>query len=71
MWENFTWKRPSEVYGEANFKVFNQISADDIQQGHCGDCYFLSSLSSLAEEEARVKQVFLTQEVNPQGCYAV
>lgn len=49
-WENFVWKRPSEVYGQGNFTVFNDVKPDDIKQGHCGDCYFLSCLSSIAEQ---------------------
>ena len=70
-WENFVWKRPSEVYGRGNFKVFNDIKPDDIKQGHCGDCYFLSCLSSIAEHPQRIKDIFLTQDVNDAGCYAV
>lgn len=70
-WENFTWKRPAEVYGEGNFSLFDQIAPNDIKQGHCGDCYFLSCLSSLAEFPDRVKKIFITKDVNQAGCYAV
>ena len=70
-WQNFIWKRPSEVYGKWNYKVFDQISPDDIRQGHCGDCYFLSCLSSIAEYPERIENIFLTKEVNEAGCYAM
>jgi hypothetical protein len=30
-WENFIWKRPSEVYGAGNFSLFNDIKPDDIK----------------------------------------
>lgn len=30
-WEKFVWKRPKDVYGEGNFKVFNDIKPDDIK----------------------------------------
>jgi calpain-15 len=60
-WSNFVWKRPKDVYGEGNYKVFNNISPDDIKQGHCGDCYYLSCLSSLAENPKWIKRIFLTQ----------
>ena len=70
-WQNFIWKRPSEVYGPDNYSLFNDIKPDDIKQGNCGDCYFLSSLSSIAEHPSRIQDIFLTKEVNSAGCYAV
>ena len=30
-WENFVWKRPREVYGEGNYKLFNDIRPNDIK----------------------------------------
>ena len=70
-WTTLTWKRPSEVYGEGNFVVYAEPGPNDIKQGKCGDCYFLSTLSSLAEYPERIKKIFLTREVNEAGCYAV
>ena len=70
-WRNFTWKRPNEVYGRHNFVIYDSPGPDDITQGKCGDCYFLASLSALAEYPDRIKRIFLTQEVNDAGCYAV
>lgn len=66
-----TWKRPSEVYGEDNFSLYNTVDPDDIKQGYAGDCYFLSSLASLAEFPERIKNIFKVKEVNKAGCYAV
>ena len=34
-----------------------------------GNCYFLATLSSLAEFPERVKQMFVTQEINAAGIY--
>jgi len=65
------WKRPVEVYGEGNFSLFDQIDVNDIKQGYCGDCYFLSSVSSIAEFPDRIKSIFLTERLNETGCYAV
>ena len=70
-WTKFQWKRPSEIYGKTNFCIFDKIDPNDIKQGSCGDCYFLSSLSSLAEVSDRIKRVFITEDVNDAGCYAV
>ena len=68
-WEKLTWKRPSEVY--ENFSLYDAVDSNDIQQAGLGDCYFLSSLASLAEFPARVKRIFITKETNKAGCYAV
>lgn len=70
-WETYVWKRPSEVFGEGNFKLYDNIDPSDIKQGDCGDCYFLSSLSSLAEYPDRIKRIFKNQELNTSGCYAM
>ena len=63
-WEGFTWKRPSEVYGQGKFVLYADPGPNDIKQGRCGDCYFLASLSALAEYPDRIKRIFLTKEVN-------
>ncbi len=30
MWETLVWKRPSEVYGEGNYTMFDNIDPNDI-----------------------------------------
>jgi calpain-15 len=65
------WRRPREVYGDSGFVVYNKIGPSDIRQGVCGDCYFLSCISSLAETDGRVERMLLTHEANEAGCYAV
>lgn len=47
------------------------INSDDIVQGTLGDCYFLSTLASLAVKPERVRKLFTTQEKNDEGIYAV
>jgi len=42
--------------------VFNSIDPNDILQGNLGDCYFLSSLSAMAEFEHRIKKCFDTEQ---------
>jgi hypothetical protein len=59
------------VYGEENFCLYNTVDPSDIKQGYAGDCYFLSSLASLAEFPDRIKKIFKIHEVNKAGCYAV
>ena len=67
--ELFVDERPESI--TRAYHIFNDIKPDDIKQGSCGDCYFLSCLSSLAENPERVKRIFVTQEPNQSGCYCV
>ena len=46
------------------------MDADDIQQGHLGDCYFLSCLSVLADHPGMVERLILTPTVNSGGVFA-
>lgn len=69
-WEQLEWRRPKDVFGEGRFKIYEDPGPNDIKQGKCGDCYFLSSLSSLAEYPERIKNIFITKEVNEAGIYA-
>ena len=47
------------------------IGPEDILQGDCGNCYFLSSIASLAEFPDRIRQIFRVKAINNAGCYAV
>lgn len=47
----------------------SKIEPSDILQGALGDCYFLSTLSVLAEWPHRIKQIFVNTEVNDVGIY--
>jgi calpain-15 len=51
--------------------LYDKIEVSDIKQGILGDCYFLSCLSALAERPHRIKEIFITQQVNEAGIYAV
>ena len=48
-----------------------KIEPNDIKQGSLGDCYFLSSLSVLAEKSERIIRLFETTEVNEYGLYSI
>ena len=66
------WKRPSEFLDPEQIRIFqDRIEPSDIKQGCLGDCYFLSSLSVLAEKPDRIRRLFVTEEVNEYGIYAV
>jgi len=70
-WGSCIWLRPEEFY-TGNYQIFQGgIEPNDIKQGELGDCYFLSTLSSLAEWPNRIKQVFATKEANTCGAYCL
>ena len=60
------WKDIYEIYPQP-IKVFNNISPSDILQGSLGDCYFLSTLSAMAEFPERIQRLFETSEHEPSG----
>ena len=63
-WSQFIWKRPQDVYGEGNFCLYETPGPNDIKQGQLGNCYFLASLSAIAEYPERIEKIFLTKEVS-------
>ena len=72
MYKRIQWKRPSEIFNKEKFDIFQgEIEPDDIIQGALPNCYFLSALSSLAENPSRVRQLFITQQVNSAGIYVI
>lgn len=64
------WKRANELFGD-NYNVFKGISPDDIRQGSLGNCYFLCSLSSLAEYPQLISRLFDFDQINSHGVHAV
>lgn len=57
-WKVFAWRRPSEFMDQSLDLFVGGIESGDIQQGKLGDCYFLSTLASLAERPERIKKMF-------------
>ena len=51
------------MYGAAGF-------TNDIIQGGLGDCYFLGGIASVAEDDERIKKVFINDQTNKAGIYA-
>ena len=51
--------------------IKNGISSDDIYQGKLGNCYFLSSVSALAENPDRVRRILISKEDNKQHIYTI
>jgi calpain-15 len=51
------WLRVGQLLKAPVF-VSDSIRPDDILQGSLGDCYFLSAMASLAEQDYRIKNIF-------------
>ena len=66
--EKPVWKRPTEFMEDP--KLFNDnIDPNDINQGALGNCWFLASIASVAENPALIRRLFITQEYNEKGLY--
>ncbi|CAD8190588.1 unnamed protein product [Paramecium pentaurelia] len=69
--KNIVWKRPDQFLEPGQIKLFDTIDPMDIKQGELGDCYFLSSLSALAEIPQQVQKLFRHQEYQQNGLYGI
>lgn len=67
----YSWKRSKDIFKGRKFELFEGIDINDIEQGDLGDCYFLCSISAVAEFPNRIMELFLTKEANKAGCYAI
>ena len=72
------WARPDEILKSAGddsevslWGTSGRPQPGGIQQGSLGDCWFLASASSLAENPERVEKLFSSQEVSKEGIYQV
>lgn len=66
--EKVVWKRLGEIIKKPVF-IGDNISPGDILQGRIGNCYFLSAISGLAENEGRISKIFPNLEINKNGIY--
>ena len=62
------WKRIPEIIKDAKF-ICDTVSPEDVFQGEIGNCYFLSAVSALAENDFRIKNIFGELKINPNGFY--
>lgn len=64
------WDRITRISPNSQL-VINGYNPSDIYQGNLGNCYFLSSLSSISEWGSRVDRLFLQKNRSPNGAYCV
>ena len=68
------WHRVSENPHMQDSTLFgsNHITPLDIEQGpQLGNCWFMASMSALAEYEGRIEKLLLNKEKSANGIYAV
>lgn len=71
-YEKLGWARPDEIFKGAKYSVYDHdIHPNDIKQGMLGDCYYLSAIAAIAEQEDRIKKLFLARKTNSEGVYCV
>ena len=62
-WNEITWKRAPDLpvlNKDGKLAIlYEGIDPADVRQGILGDCWFLSSLSALAEKPERIKKLFM------------
>lgn len=67
-----SWLRPSQYLPDGIKPIiFDQPRPDDIIQGKLGDCWFLSSLSVMAEQPQRIARLFRDHVPNDVGVVCV
>lgn len=59
------------MFQTENYTLFSQIEPSDIKQGMLGDCYYLCSLSSLAERKDLIERLFYNEESPDQKKYHI
>lgn len=83
-WKAYSWLRPEHFMDSSRqAELFSgKIEPMDILQGHLGDCYFLSTVASIAENPNRIMKIFNIEFPNKSkeevmnlcrqfGCYGV
>ena len=71
-WEKFKWARAESILDTQNYKVFVEgTSANDINQGSIGDCYFLSAIGALCKFPKLIDRLFYTKEKTKEHEYGI
>jgi hypothetical protein len=69
-----SWHRISDGgYFKDSYSLFGSeyIRPEDIRQGEIGNCWFLSSITALAEYPGRIESTFLNKELSAAGVYGI
>lgn len=64
------WKRITDIV-KSPVLIAPKIQPNRVVRGSLGDCYFLSALAALAEQEGAIRTLFGNQEYTPSGIYRI
>merc|ERR1719297_713447 len=59
------WKTIDEVGKNMEVSIHHDFKADHVSQGELGDCYFLTSLSVMAQHPGLIQKLIITNHYNP------
>lgn len=65
------WVRARMLGNSSEAVLFDEVRPQDVKQGHVGDCYLLASLSALAQQPQRLKNLFSEKHLTEDGKYTV
>jgi len=65
------WKRAKDIFNDKYYIILDGFSMNDINQGEIGNCYLMSSLSSLANYPQLLAEVFRGIKVKEKGAIEV
>ena len=67
------WKRIKDVFSSEEYSLFGKCGVDELaaKQGEIGNCWLIAAGSVVAQDPDRIKAVFLTDELNSAGIYAL
>eukprot|EP00826_Nyctotherus_ovalis_P011865 TRINITY_DN13091_c0_g1_i1.p2 TRINITY_DN13091_c0_g1~~TRINITY_DN13091_c0_g1_i1.p2 ORF type:complete len:145 (-),score=5.31 TRINITY_DN13091_c0_g1_i1:232-666(-) len=58
LWSMYAWTHCSDLPGNGGAKVVSSVTPLDVKQGSLGNCYFISTLVSLAAVPERIQRLF-------------
>ena len=68
--DNYTFARQSEIFGNDYKLISRNIEVNDIIQGNLEDCYFLTAFGNLTKYTGPIfKNIFKNQQVNKNVCH--
>ena len=66
------WRRIRDVFADTFYSIWgsNEINVEDAIQGQLGNCWLIVAAMSLAENPARIQDIFQIKKKNSVGVYS-
>ena len=69
--KGYQWLRMRDLKDKKPELFLDGVSPNDVNQGALANCYFLSSVSAIAEYPERIERLFYPKKFSPSGKYIV